>query len=274
MPTGPHAPTPDIDRRLATAIDAAHAGGRAVLPFFRADTGANEKAEGDLVTNADLAAERTILELLRDAFPGEPVMSEESHAATRGAEHLWIVDPLDGTNNFAHGIAHFAISVGYYHQGQPTVGAVLNPVSRELYTAARGAGAERNGTPIRVTPETELARCLIATGFYYDRGDAMRATLDQIEALFRSGVHGVRRFGAAALDLCAVASGSYAAFFEHRLAPWDFAAGRLIVEEAGGRITDYRGNPLTTEPSSVLATNAILHDEMTRRLRATPGPTA
>lgn len=264
--TPAHAADRRHDQRADTVVDCAHAGGRAVMRHFRADVEIMSKGAGNLVSRADLEAEAAIIELIRSRFPGDAIIAEESHADQAATERVWIVDPLDGTNNFAHGLAHFAVSVAYYERQQPLHAAVLNPASGELFTATRGGGAFCNGRRLRVSPARSLDESLVATGFYYDRGDAMRTTLAHIEGLFTAGVHGIRRFGAAALDLCAVASGSYGAFFEHHLSAWDFAAGRLIVEEAGGRVSDYHGRPLPIGPTTILASNGPLHEEMVRRL--------
>lgn len=258
------------DTRMNAIIDLADAGGREVMRYFRGEAGVELKQAGNLVSKADLAAEAAILSRIREWFPGEAVVSEESLSHIQQAEQLWIVDPLDGTNNFAHGLPYFAVSVAYWEHGQPMCGAVLNPVGRELFSAARGEGAFCNGRKLQVSSAGSLDQCLVATGFYYDRGEPMRQTLSHIEQLFYAGIHGIRRFGAAALDLCNVASGSYGAFFEHHLSPWDFAAGRLIVEEAGGRVSDYSGEKLGVKPSTVLATNSLLHDAMMNLLSKNP----
>ena len=256
----------DTPSRLDAAIELADLGGREVMRYFRGDAGVRSKTAGNLVSKADLAAESAIIERIRAWFPEDAIMSEESLAETVQAERLWIVDPLDGTNNFAHGLPVFSVSVGYYERGEPTHGAVLNPVLGELYTATRDGGATCNGRPIRVSAENSLDQCLVATGFYYDRGESMRQTLAHIEWLFDRGIHGIRRCGSAALDLCHVASGVYGAFFEHHLSPWDFAAGRLIVEEAGGRVTDYDGAEPEVRATTMLATNGLVHDQMLKRL--------
>ncbi|HPF41640.1 MAG TPA: inositol monophosphatase family protein [Phycisphaerae bacterium] len=258
------------DRRRDAVREFAKIGGDVVMRFFRganaSELGVEIKEEGNLVSQADLASERAILERIRASFPEDAVLAEETASTTQAADRLWIIDPLDGTNNFAHGLPWFSVSVAYYEQGEPRHGAVLNPVSGELFFATRGGGAVCNDRKLCVSSAESIADCLVATGFYYDRGESMRATLRHIEGLFTSGVHGIRRFGCASLDMCGVAAGCYGAYFEHFLSPWDFAAGRLIVEEAGGRVTDYRGESLGTKPSSIVVTNGPLHDEMLRRL--------
>lgn len=251
---------------LKLAVEAARLGGNALMHVLREGTEVREKGlTNDLVTNADLEAERVITELIRRERPEHQFLAEEGHnniAQQATAEHLWIIDPLDGTTNFAHGIPHFAVSIAYYENGIPQCGVVLNPARQETYLAVRGAGAWFQDAPITVGEETQLSNVLVGVGFYYDRGEMMRATLATIEALFEQQIRGIRRFGTASLDLCQVARGMYGAFFEYQLSPWDFAAGRLIVEEAGGRVTTACGKPIPIDKTTVLASNSKLHETM------------
>jgi myo-inositol-1(or 4)-monophosphatase len=221
-----------------------------------------KKGVADLVTDADIAAERRIVEVIHAAFPDHVILGEEEHSGRGDAEHLWVVDPLDGTTNFAHRIPHFAVSIAYRCHGQTECGVIWNPVRDDLYVARRGQGATHNGKPIHVNSEATLGESLIGIGFYYDRGAMMEATLRAIHDCFRQQIHGVRRFGTASLDLAHVASGLYGAYFEYQLSPWDFAAGQLLVEEAGGRVTTCSGNTLQMQKSSVLASNLQLHDAL------------
>jgi len=250
------------DKRQLTeaAIRFAKSGGEVVMDYFRQEVTIRDKGAGNLVSDADLNSERTIVELITEAFPGHTVLAEEQHSSATDENFLWIVDPLDGTNNFAHRIPHFSVSIAFYQDGEAQCGVVFNPARNDLYVASRGEGAYCNGQKIDVSNEASLDQTLIGTGFYYDRGEMMRKTLRSIEALFVRNIHGIRRFGTASLDLCSVASGEFGGYFEYYLAPWDFAAGRLIVEEAGGRVTDCEGNQLGTKPSSILATNGRLHE--------------
>jgi myo-inositol-1(or 4)-monophosphatase len=169
---------------------------------------------------------------------------------------------LDGTNNFAHGIPHFAVSVAYYQNGNAMSGAILDPMRGDLFIAEKGQGAYWNGNKIQVCESKSLEQTMIAVGFYYDRGPMMRATLKAIEELFQQNIHGIRRFGTAALDLVQVGLGRFGGFFEYELSPWDFAAARLFLEEAGGRITTCTGQELPLEKTSVLASNGLIHDSM------------
>jgi len=259
---------------LQTAVDAAHTGGNILEKFYAEGVAIRNKSEAggksyDLVSDADIGSERAIAELLKQRYPDHEVLGEEDlQTANRNAEHLWIVDPLDGTNNFAHRIPHFAVSVAYYRSGVATAGAVWNPVRRDLYTAIRGQGAFHNGQPIRCSTAGSLDQAMIGCGFYYDRGEMMRRTLAAIEDCFHQSIHGIRRFGTASLDLCQVATGCFEAFFEYNLSVWDFAAGALIIQEAGGKITTARGEPLPIGNTSLLASNSFLHEsmlEITRR---------
>lgn len=224
-------------------------------------------ASVDLVSDADVNAERAVAAVLRDTFPDHQILGEEEEAAEVDSEHLWIVDPLDGTTNFAHGIPHFATSIAYYHRGRAQTGVIYNPVTKDWYTAEAGAGAFHNGKPIHVTDHSSLSEAVVGTGFYYDRGAMMADTLTAIGALFRENIHGIRRFGAASLDFAAVASGQFSAYFEYQLFAWDFAAGRLLVEEAGGKTSDCLGNPLKIGPTTILATNGKLHEATLNMVR-------
>lgn len=247
---------------LEAARLAAREAGRLLQHYFHNGVEVRSKAPADLVTTADLAAERRIAELLREQFPTHAILAEEEHAGDVHAEYLWVVDPLDGTTNFAHGLPHFAVSIACLHHGQPEVGVVWNPIRDDWYEAARGHGAFHNGQRLHVGPQTELNEVLIGTGFYYDRGAMMEATLAAIGDLFRQNIHGIRRFGTASLDLAQVAAGQFGGFFEYQLSPWDYAAAALLVQEAGGLITTCQGGPLPISKTSLLAANAALHPKI------------
>jgi myo-inositol-1(or 4)-monophosphatase len=256
--------SPITTPELTVAEEAARAGGAVTSRYFHEGIEMRSKDIANLVSDADLEAEQAIVAVIRRAFPGHEVLGEESHAGDVRAEHLWIVDPLDGTNNFAHRIPHYAVSVAYYRGGQAECGIVFNPARDEWHIAARGRGAYQNGRRARVSEHSRLDQSLIGVGFYYNRGALMEATLDAIGDLKRRGIHGIRRFGTASLDLCMVGLGMFDAYFEGELSPWDFAAGRLFVEEAGGRVTTCRDEPLPLGNSSILASNGRLHDEVLR----------
>ena len=245
---------------LEIALQAVDAGRTVLMEHWQQELEIREKSRNDLVTAADLASEEAIVATIRQALPTHNFLAEESHADAVDSEHLWVIDPLDGTTNFAHGIPHFAISVAYYRAGEPVCGVILNPVRNDLYLAVKEVGAFHNRAPVRVGFERHLSEVLVGVGFYYDRGAMMEATLDAVADLFRRQIRGIRRFGTASLDLAHVGSGRYGAFFEYQLSPWDFAAGRLFVEEAGGRVTTAEGDALPLAQTSVLASNGLLHD--------------
>lgn len=245
------------------ALEATLQGARRLIDAFLTEVDITVKGTANFVSSADLAAERAIVEVIREEFPSHAIISEESHSDRADAEDLWVIDPLDGTNNFLHTIPHFAVSIGYYHRGVGQVGVICNPITSDWYVAARHQGAWHNGDRMRVSRAEHLSQSMVAYGFYYDRGRMMEATLATLADLYRANVHGMRRLGAAALDLAYLAAGRFDAFFEYRLSPWDFAAGAILVEEAGGRITDCAGNPLPLgSTSGVCATTGPLHNAL------------
>lgn len=258
--------TQPLDEILQLAQNSANAGAHVLHRYWHDGVKLrNKSATGgktyDLVSDADLESQDVIANLIAAQFPDHEIMGEEDLVGDTSAEHLWIIDPLDGTNNFAHRVPMFATSVAYFHHGQPVVGAIVNPITQDRYWATRGGGAFHNEKPIRVPDTESLSETLVGCGFYYDRGEMMKRTLQATEEFFACDIHGIRRFGAATLDLCAVATGMFGAFFEYKLSPWDFAAGQLIVTEAGGKITDAQGGPLGVKTSSILASAPGVYEE-------------
>ncbi|RIL00005.1 MAG: inositol monophosphatase [Proteobacteria bacterium] len=221
----------------------------------------------DLVTEVDRACEAHMVETLRRERPGDDILAEEGGAHTGGGKAWrWVIDPLDGTVNYAHGYPCFCVSIGVEHEGVRTVGVVYDPLRDELFEAVRGGGALRNGRPIRVSAVASIGRALLSTGFAYDVQDSEHDNLAQfVRAVKSSG--GVRRDGSAALDLCYVACGRFDAFWELKLHPWDVAAGILLVEEAGGRVTDLAGGPPPASGREIASSNGLLHDDLLRVLR-------
>ena len=221
---------------------------------------------GDLVTEADKAAEAAVLEVLRRHVPDHPILAEESGQLGRlDGEYLWAIDPLDGTTNYAHQYPFFAVSVGLLIDGVPQVGAVFDPMRQELFRAAKGLGATCNRRSIRVSQTAELGKSLLVTGFAYDR----HQTPDTNYAEFAHLTHltqGVRRDGAAALDLAYVACGRFDGYWERGLSIWDIAAGVVLVEEAGGSVTAYDRTPVNLQSGRLLATNAKIHDRLSQEL--------
>ncbi len=249
---------------LQCAVDAAKAAGEIMVRDFRTVT-ATEKSRNNLVTETDLKCESEIVSMIRSRYPSHMILAEERHEDTDVlADRLWIIDPLDGTNNYAHGIPHFCVSIAYAERGEVIAGVVLDPMRNELFTATRGGGAFLNGERMSVSGTERVSASIITTGFYYDRGAMMERTLDTIHSLFGANIRGVRRLGSAALDLCWVACGRFDGYFEYRLSPWDFAAGMLLVREAGGRCSDREGMELRLTSKSVVASNGRIHDEFLR----------
>jgi myo-inositol-1(or 4)-monophosphatase len=215
----------------------------------------------DLVTNVDKAADALITGMLRTQFPTHQIIAEESAVSGQKSPYQWYIDPLDGTTNFAHGFPHFAVSVALAHQSQMLVGVVHDPLRDETFCASRGHGATLNGKPLRVSQAPTLDQALVLTGFPYDRRKRSEFYLRFYQA-FMVRTQGVRRSGSAALDLCYVACGRADAFWEWRLYPWDTAAGSLIVEEAGGKMSNFAGAPFEVLGEQTLASNGPLHQEM------------
>ena len=242
---------------LEVAVAAAEAAGEVLRSGFGREQSVKYKGEVDLVTEVDERAEAVIGEVLREAFPGYGMLAEEGGRRPGEGDSRWIVDPLDGTTNYAHGLPIFAVSIALERAGEIVLGVVHDPMRAETYVAERGGGATLNGEPIWVSGTDEPIRALLVTGFPYDRAD-MRAAVELFGRLTEL-TQGVRRLGAAALDLCYVAAGRLDAYYEKGLHAWDIAAGSLILEEAGGRITDYRGRERDLEGGEVVASNGILH---------------
>ncbi len=245
--------------QLKTAIAAATAAGRVLHRFFDQKLDFRIKSGNEIVSDADFAAETAAIDVIRRQFPDHGVLSEETHQHTRPIGPVWIIDPLDGTTNFAHHIPHFAVSIAFMDGVGLHSAVVYNPISQDWFIAERGQGAFHNDQPVTVSSTAALSDALIATGFYYDRGAMMRDTLKAIERLFDGHIRGIRRNGVASLDLCWLGCGRFDGYFEYRLGPWDYAAGALFVTEAGGRVTDEKGDDLLFGHSGVLASNGRLH---------------
>ncbi len=248
---------------LQTACTAARAGVDVLLAHYGRAEIRYKDVTHNLVTQADIASEEAILRVIRQSFPDHDVLREEGESTGRvDSKHLWIIDPLDGTTNYVHGIPQFSTAIAYASQGEVQVGVVLDAIRDEQFTAIRGQGAQRNGQPIRVSERADLSEAVVATGFYYDRGEMMEQTLGTIARLFHRNIRGIRRFGGAALDQCWVACGRFDGFFEYQLAPWDYAAASLIAQEAGGRCADRTGQQLNIDSGSLIVANDRLFDQL------------
>jgi len=230
------------------------------------------KGRIDLVTEYDRRSEALVLQRLRERFPDHEVLAEESglHAVT-AAPVRWLIDPLDGTTNFAHNYPFFAVSIAAEVAGELVAGAVYDPVRDEMFAAARDAGATLNDVPIRVSPIGRVEDALLVTGFPYDVREHPERHLPFFQA-FLMRAQGIRRDGSAALNLCYLAMGRFDGFWEGNLSPWDLAAGVLLVREAGGRVTRYDGSPLALDGRQILATNGRLHLEMIEVLAGVGAP--
>ncbi|GAA4344334.1 inositol monophosphatase family protein [Flaviaesturariibacter amylovorans] len=245
-----------------TLLQAIEAGAAAIRRYTgETFTISNKEGINNLVTEVDHASEEAIMAVIRAAHPDHAILSEESGANDQTSPYRWIIDPIDGTVNFAHHIPICAISIGLEHEGKMILGAVYNPFMNELYVAERGQGATLNGEPIHVSKKEKVANACLVTGFPYTYLDEPNGPLQVFERFIRRGIP-VRRLGSAAIDLCWVAAGRFDGFYEHKLQAWDSAAGYLIVEEAGGKVTNLHGAPYDPHQPGLIASNGILHDEL------------
>ncbi len=255
-----------IDELRSAAEIAARRGGEVLRRRFEESRTIDLKGQIDLVTDADRAAEHAILELLRAEFPDHGMVAEETAAQeVLASGPCWYVDPLDGTTNYAHRVPHFCVSVAVWDEAGPMAAAVYQPLLDDLYSAGRGAGATCNGESMRVSTQPRLAEALIATGFPYDIWSKPDAPLKLFSAVLGKA-RGVRRFGAAALDLAYVACGRFDGYFELGLYPWDVAAGVLLVQEAGGLVSNLRGSAAKVGDRQIIAANPPVHAELVELL--------
>ena len=227
------------------------------------------KGRANLVTTADTQSQRRILELIRRELPDHDYLAEEKQARLTGAEYLWVIDPLDGTTNYAHGYPAACVSIGLLRRGRPLLAGVYDPFRDERFTAEAGRGARLNGKPIHVSRPRKLSQALLITGFPYDR-DARSHYYTEFYRHFMTRCHDIRRSGTAALDMAWIAAGRADGFWEFSLAPWDVAAGWLLVQEAGGIVSDFSGMPWRYPDNiakQTLATNGRVHKEMLKELR-------
>jgi len=221
----------------------------------------NKKGAIDLVTEADLESEKIIIKTIKEKFPDHSILAEESGLKEEKVECRWIIDPLDGTTNFAHQLYIFSTSIAFALNGDIIFGIVLNPETGELFSAIKGQGATLNGRPIKVSNSKKITESLLVTGFPYDFKKILRPVLTRFENCLAAS-QGVRRLGSAALDLCFVACGRFDGFWEQNLKPWDTAAGSLIAREGGAIVTDFTNNPFTVDKNEILATNGKIHNKM------------
>ena len=245
-----------------TLIEATRAGADEILRFFNKSFKiSNKEGVNNLVTEADHASEKAILSVIQSRFPDHQILAEESGKILQESTFKWIIDPIDGTVNFAQGIPLNCVSIGIEKDGEMIMGAVFNPHLNEFFFAEKGKGATLNNEPIHVSSKTETIKACLVTGFPYTYINQPNGPLETFERFIKKGVP-VRRLGSAAIDLCWVAAGRFDGFYEHKLEPWDSAAGYLIVEEAGGKVTDHSGNAYSVYQHGLLATNGKIHEEM------------
>ena len=250
-----------MSRYLPDLEPIAREAGALLMSYFDQHIKIEYKGDVDLVTAADRASEKLIVERLQDKWPQHGIVGEEGTRSDTGAEYRWFVDPLDGTTNFAHGYPVFCISIALTRQDdQLEVGVLYDPTRDELFSAERGAGATLNGKPMHVSKITRLAESILGTGFPSHKRHKNPNIHFYQQLTLRS--HGVRRAGSAALDLANVAAGRYDGFWEFNLNPWDTAAGVLIVQEAGGTVTRFDGAPFRLDSREVLASNSLIHEEL------------
>lgn len=246
---------------LDFAISIARESGRLLRDRLGTRLEVTHKGVINLVTDVDLASEQLIREAIATHYPRHQILAEEGGLAESSSDYRWIVDPLDGTTNFAHGFPIFAVSIALEYRDELILGVVYDPTRDELFAAERGAGASLNNRPIHVSGTAELSRSLLSTGFPYDIRTSRLTNLDHWSN-FALAAQALRRTGAAAIDLCYVASGRFDGFWELTLSPWDTAAGALIVAEAGGRITNFTDGSFSVYKPDVVASNGLIHEQM------------
>jgi len=251
----------DMDRIKQVGIGAAYRAGKILQQRFGNLEMVSKKGAIDLVTDADIASEKAVVETIRSAFPGHAILAEESGPIEGDPDHCWIVDPLDGTTNFAHNLGVFAVSIAFVLRQEIAVGIVFNPISGELFTATKGQGALLNNRPIQVSATAKVAESLLVTGFPYNLHDGIAGLMQKFQNCL-CACQGVRRLGSAALDLCFVACGRFDGFWEENLRPWDTAAGVLIAREAGGEVSDFQTLPFHPDKKQILASNGYIHSEL------------
>lgn len=260
-----------MSRFLPVAVEAARSAGKLLREALGGARDVRYKGSPtNLVTEMDPRAEALIVGQLREAFPDHAVLGEEGGAQAGRSEYRWLIDPLDGTTNYAHGLPIFSVSIALERAGQVELGVAYDPSRDECFVAERGAGATLNGEAIRVSETADLGASLLVTGFPNDIRTAAATNLPEYAALALRA-RAVRRLGSAVLDLCYVAAGRFDGYWELRLGPWDMAAGGLIVQEAGGRVTTVRGGPWRLEGPGVLATNGAIHEALLEALESARG---
>jgi myo-inositol-1(or 4)-monophosphatase len=261
----------EMDRIAQVGTEVALEAGKLLMKHFRTKFAVSHKGDINLVTEIDVAAEKLIVARLLKAFPTHTVLAEEDHSDAARSSHTWVIDPLDGTTNYAHGVPIFCVSIGLEIDGELQWGVVYNPNLDEIFTARRGRGAVLNNKALQVSRVDSLTTSLLATGFPYDIRSSEDNNLDYFRE-FALRAQAVRRAGSAALDLSYVAAGRFDGFWELKLHPWDCAAGYLLVREAEGVVTNFDGQPGSIYEIESVATNGLIHDQMLAVIKAVRGP--
>lgn len=251
----------DLEHAKRVGIQAAYSGAKIVRDRFGHISQIGQKGAFDLVTEADTASEKIIIQTIRDAYPDHAILAEESGVNHGNAEFQWFIDPLDGTTNYAHQLPIFSIAIALAVREEMVLGLVLNPMDGELFAAAAGRGATLNDAPIQVSSTTTVRKSLLVTGFPYDFSEIIEPAMKRF-SVCQNTSQGVRRLGSAALDICYVACGRFDAFWEQNLKPWDKAAAAVIAKEAGARITDFANRPFAINQKEILVSNGRIHQEM------------
>ncbi|HEY6939774.1 MAG TPA: inositol monophosphatase family protein [Terriglobales bacterium] len=257
---------PEQPQFVPAMAEIAREAGALLMGYFHRRVKVEYKGDVDLVTEADRASEALITKRIRERWPGHNIMGEEGTRSEQGSEYRWYVDPLDGTTNFAHGYPVFCVSLGLEHKDERVAAVIFDPTRDEMFTAEKGGGAFLNGQPIHVSTVGNLAECLVATGFPSHKRHKNPNIFFYHQITLKT--HGVRRAGSAALDLCDVACGRFDGFWEFNLNPWDTAAGVLIVQEAGGRVTRFDGQPFRIDSRETLASNGHVHEALLQEFQA------
>ena len=257
---------PDRLQFVPAMAEIAREAGALLMGYFHHRVKVEYKGDVDLVTEADRASEALITKRIRERWPAHNIMGEEGTRTEQGSEYRWYVDPLDGTTNFAHAFPVFCVSLGLEHKDERVAAVIFDPTREEMFTAEKGGGAFLNGRPIHVSSVSNLAECLVATGFPSHKRHKNPNIFFYHQITLKT--HGVRRAGSAALDLCDVACGRFDGFWEFNLNPWDTAAGELMVEEAGGLVTRFDGQPFRIDSRETLASNGRVHEALLREFQA------
>jgi myo-inositol-1(or 4)-monophosphatase len=257
--------SPSLWLLQASAVDAAKAAGKVLIKYFGSQLKISEKEGAGLVTNADFEAQNAAVSILRQASPDFGFLTEEAAPELTESPGRWIIDPLDGTTNYVHGFPMFCVSIAAEWNHELVVGVIYHPILDELYVGVKGKGSQMNGQSISVSNTDKIDNALLTTGFTYRKDELLKTEIASFEKL-SAKARAIRRPGSAALDLAYTARGVFDGFWERRLSPWDVAAGAVIVTEAGGKVTDFQGNPFQVHGGELLASNQLVHSALLKEI--------